>query len=88
MVDSWAERADRHQTILNARAIPARRAQRALHPEPAIEARIVWEVDGEELVRTVATAFTTRLVLIHLSDARWPTLGVWLSPGDVRRLGS
>lgn len=48
----------------------------------------MWEVDGEELVRTVATAFTTRLVLVHLNDARWPTLGVWLSPGDVRRLGS
>lgn len=86
MIDSWAERAGRHQAILNAHAIPARRAQRTLHPEPTVEVRLVWERDGEELVRAVATAFTTRLALVRIADDRWPTLGVWLHPDDVRRL--
>lgn len=86
MVDSWTQRAARYQRILNGLPIPPRRLQRDLWPEVHVQARIVWEHDGEQLVNTVAYAYTTRAALVRLADDRQPTLGAWLLPGDVRRV--
>ena len=86
MVDSWRDRAARRQRTMNAHDIAPRRAQRPIWPEPAIADRIVWEHDGEQPLTTVATAYPTRLVLVHLPDDRWPTLGVWLAAEAVERV--
>ena len=48
-------------------------------------AHIVWEHDGQQLVDTRAMDWVGRDVLVELIDPRWPTHGVWLDAGDVRR---
>jgi hypothetical protein len=48
----------------------------------------VWERDGVEFVQTIATAWTTRAVLIALRTPRWRLAGVWVPAADVRRLGT
>ncbi|WP_029289149.1 hypothetical protein [Cellulomonas sp. HZM] len=82
---SWNAHSDQWQTIRNARPIPpAAQQQRLSTPEP-VQAWIVWERDGLELVDTDATYYAGRDVLVTLSDRRWRTHGVWLIAQDVRR---
>lgn len=42
--------------------------------------------DGEQVVTTIAYAWTTRLVLVEVSDPRAPIRGTWLAPADVERM--
>lgn len=72
-----------HQRILNAHPIPERRLQRS--GWVPVVARVVWEVDGEELAETVAVAWTSRLVLVEVDSRRFGIGGAWLDPADVRR---
>lgn len=82
---SWDAHVEERQRITNARDIPPLRNQRAgwLH----CRARIVYELDGEEWIDTVAYAWTSRLVLVQRPghDHRWERIGVWLDASDVRR---
>ncbi len=71
------------QGIVNAHDVP-RRFVRARVPVP-VTARVVWEVDGEEHLETVATAWTRRLVLVDVSDRRNRITAAWLELADVRR---
>lgn len=80
-----AERHAAEQLILNARPIPPRRLQSLGRSTIAVVVRIVWERDGEQLVSTVARDWVSRDVLVDVNDPRWPTRGVWLDAGDVRR---
>lgn len=82
-VPAWSEG---RQAVLNAHPVPPRKVQRdAADPVP-VRARVVWERDGQEFIETVAHAWTSRLVLVMLSDPRAELRGVWLDPGDVQRL--
>lgn len=74
----WAGR----QRILNARAIPTRYT--SCDPVP-VRARLHWADDGEETITTIATAWTTPLVLIQVNDSRAVTRGVWVPARDVTR---
>ncbi len=82
---SWDAHVDKRQRILNAHDIPPLQHQRAgwLH----CRARIVYELDGEEWIDTVAYAWTSQLVLVQRRrhDHRWELIGVWLDASDVRR---
>jgi hypothetical protein len=71
------------QRILNGHPVPAR-FTRARVPVP-VTVRLVWERDGAEQLDTVATAWTRRLVLVDVTDARVMVNGVWVGVGDVRR---
>lgn len=82
-VPAWSEG---RQAVLNAHPVPPRKAQRDAPDPIPVRARVVWERDGEELVETVAQAWTSRLVLVTLSDRRAELRGVWLDPRDVQRL--
>lgn len=82
---SWDSRAHEVQRIINAHEIPPMRLQRSgwLH----CRARVVYELDGEEWIDTVAYAWTSRLVLVQRPrhDHRWARIGVWLDASDVVR---
>lgn len=82
---SPAERRAGEPLILNARPIPERRLQQLGRTAIPVAVRLVWERDGEELVKTVARDWVGRDVLMDVDDRRWPTRGVWLDAGDVRR---
>lgn len=71
------------QRIENAHAIPPRRSQRECWA--AVTVRLVWERDGVELVDTHAMAWSGRLVLVQVADARYQLRGAWLDAGDVER---
>lgn len=75
----WAGR----QRILNSRAVPGRFTAAA--PPVPVVARLVWADDGEELVETVATAWTSPLVLVAVGDPRSAYRGVWVPARDVTR---
>jgi hypothetical protein len=47
--------------------------------------RVVWAVDGEQWMQGRASRWTTRHVFVELADARLATLGVWVTPAEVRR---
>lgn len=82
---SWDSHRELWQSIVNALEVPPRRAQVAPpDPVPCV-ARIVWERDGEELVETHATAWTTRAVLVRITSPRWRIAAVWIPARDVRR---
>jgi hypothetical protein len=72
-----------HQRILNGHDVPAR-FTRARVPIP-VRARIEWEIDGVELIDTVATAWTHSLALVDVSDARCRFRAVWVDIGEVVR---
>jgi hypothetical protein len=73
------------QAILNSHPVPPRRAQED-RPEVPVLARIVWELDGEERIDTVAYAsFDDRLVLVRVEDQRAQVRGYWLDFSDVER---
>ncbi|WP_127125824.1 hypothetical protein [Georgenia sp. SYP-B2076] len=71
------------QRIVNARAVPGRFTA-ARTPIP-VTARLVWENAGEQLVRTVATGWTRRVVLVIVDDRRSHVRGVWVPAADVSR---
>lgn len=72
-----------HQRILNARAVPARYTR--CEPVP-VRVRLRWADDGEEVIETSATAWTTPLVLVMVEDSRSITRGVWVPARDVSRI--
>lgn len=82
---SWDAHHHKRQRILNAHPIPPLRDQKTgwIH----CRARIIYELDGEEWIDTVAYAWTSRLVLVQRvgQDQRWDSIGVWLDASDVRR---
>jgi hypothetical protein len=82
---SWDAHREDWQAIVNERAIPPRRVQKIAPWPIAIRARVVWERDGVELLDTVATGWTSRIVLVEITDHRWRLRGVWLDAADVRR---
>lgn len=71
------------QSIRNARAVPAR-FTRAREPVP-VRARLVWETSGVQVIDTVATAWTTSLVLVRVGDACYQFRAAWLDVADVHR---
>lgn len=72
-----------HQHILNARAVP----ERFTRCEPIqVRVRLRWADDGEEVVTTTATAWTTPLVLVMVEDPRSVTRGVGVPARDVTKL--
>jgi len=79
-VPAWYEG---HQTILNAHDVPDRYS-RARIPIP-VTARVMWEVDGDELLDTVPDPWTRTLVLVEVPDGRWHLAAAWIPAGDVRR---
>lgn len=79
---SWREG---HQDVLNAHPVPERNTQTTAPNPVAVRARIVWAREGEELIATLAVAWTSQLVLVELADARCAVRGVWLEPADVQR---
>jgi hypothetical protein len=82
---SWDSHAEVWQRILNEVEVPARSAQKD-SPQPIpVVARICWERDGDETVDTVVHVWTSRAVLVELTDPRRRTHGVWVSADDVRR---
>jgi hypothetical protein len=74
----------RSQRLLNAHPIPRRGLQHDCHVR--VRARLVWELDGEERVETLAFAYTPRLVLVEVDSRRFGVGGAWLLPADVERL--
>ena len=48
--------------------------------------RVVWPLDGVELIRARAVAYTTRAVLCHWTEPRLRILGAWFPPADVDRV--
>ncbi|MFF2621262.1 hypothetical protein [Oerskovia jenensis] len=82
---SWDAHRPYWQRVLNECPIPALRVQKVAPDFIPVTARVVWERDGLELIETVATGWTSRLVLVELTDRRSRTRGVWLDPVDVRR---
>lgn len=83
VVPNWDEG---RQAILNSRPVPPPRAQRGARDTIRVRARVVWERDGEEVLDTVAVAWTSRLVLVRVSDSRAVVRGAWLVPTDVERI--
>ena len=45
----------------------------------------MWELDGEERLETVATAWTSHLVLVDVNDRRFHISAAWVAVADVRR---
>lgn len=84
-IPTWDASRGSWQRILNAAPIPARSTQRNL-PEPVdVDARVVWERDGEETIRTRAHGWAGRLAYVELRDPRAEIRWVWLPAEDVRR---
>lgn len=82
---SWNSGAPRWQRLVNEVDVPPAREQTtALAPVPCV-ARLVWEVDGPEVVETVAIGWTPAAVLVRVYDRRRQLGGVWVPVGDVRR---
>lgn len=83
----WGPDAHDHlrQGILNELPIPPRRLQHDCWI--AVTARLVWELDGLELVDTYAFAWFGRKVLVQTGDRqnRRAAVGVWIHVSDVRR---
>jgi hypothetical protein len=73
-----------HQRVLNQswppgpRWIPDR-------PRIPVWVRVVWADDGEQWMHGHASRWTSRHVFVEVGDARLATLGVWVTPVEVRR---
>jgi hypothetical protein len=50
-----------------------------------IAARVVWELDGEEHIETVAAGWSGHLVYVRLPDIRYRRTSVWLDAADAKR---
>ena len=53
-------------------------------PVPVVVS-VVWAVDGEEHVDTVALGWTGQAVYVRLADPRCRTNAIWLDGADVQR---
>jgi hypothetical protein len=51
----------------------------------AVDARVVWERDGEEIVNGRASRWINAYVYVAFSDPRLHGSGVWLRASDVHR---
>jgi hypothetical protein len=74
-----------HQHVLN-ESWP--RGSRSIPDQPQripVWVRVVWSVDGEQWMHGHASRWTTWHVFVELADARLATLGVWVTPAEVRR---
>ncbi|GIG28178.1 hypothetical protein [Cellulomonas marina] len=79
-----ADIVEKAQRLLNALPVPPGVHHDVLQPVPVL-ARLRWERDPEETVRTVAVEWTTSRVRVRLADARRHTGAAWLPATDVRR---
>ena len=59
--------------------------EHTLSPPVPIVARVVWAVDGEEHVDTVALGWSDQAVYVRLADPRCRTNSIWLDGADVKR---
>jgi hypothetical protein len=59
--------------------------EHTLSPPVPIVARVVWAVDGEEHIDTVALGWTGQAVDVRLADPRCRTSSIWLDGADVKR---
>jgi len=86
---SWNHGAHLWQDIDNERPIPPRRAQRDLWPHVPVIARLVWTLDGPQLVATTADIWArvddVTDIHIELFDPRRRARWLWLSIDDVHR---
>ena len=73
------------QPITN--GLGARVPEHTLSPPVPIVARVVWAVDGEEHIDTVALGWTGQAVYVRLPDPRCRTNSIWLDGADVKRRG-
>lgn len=85
-IPAWNASEGQWQEILNAAAIPPRRAQRDLTAPVPIDARVIWERDGVEVIRTLAHGWAGRLAYVELRDPRAQIRWVWLPAEDVTRV--
>lgn len=71
------------QAILNdtGARVPAHR----LDPPVPVTARIVWAVDGEEHIDTVALGWAGRDVYVRMPDRRYQFTACWLDAAAVTR---
>lgn len=83
---SWDAGRDRWQGVLNERPVPPRAAQQDLPTSVPVLARVLWQVDGEELVRTFVDAWAGGDVHIALPDPRRRIAWAWLAAKDVLRV--
>lgn len=74
-----------YQQVLNSRPIPPHHLQRKNRHHIPITARIVWSVDGEELIECEAADWVGRDVLVWGLGTRCRTRGVWVDVDDVER---
>ena len=65
--------------------VGARVPEHTLSPPVPIVARVVWAVDGEEHIDTVALGWTGQAVYVCIADARCRTNAICLDGADVRR---
>jgi hypothetical protein len=90
-VEGWQAEQQRQQTnawspgqrILNDTG--ARMPEHRLDPPVPVVARIAWEHDGEEYLKTVALGWTHRDVYVRVTDTRYQLRAVWLDAADVSR---
>lgn len=85
-IPAWNATEGQWQAILNAAPIPARRAQRDLPSPVPIDARVIWERDGLEVIRTLAHGWAGHLAYVELRDPRAHIRWVWLPAEDVTRV--
>ena len=71
------------QPITN--GLGARVREHTLSPPVSIVARVVWAVDGEEHIDTVALGWSDQAVYVRLADPRCRTNAIWLDGADVKR---
>jgi hypothetical protein len=71
------------QEIVN--GLEARQPEHLLKPPVPVMVRVVWAVDGEELVQTTALVWSGQAVYVRLADPRCRTNAVWLDGADVQR---
>lgn len=75
-----------HQEVTNAEWPPPGVARLLQEQTPvSVNARIVWQTDGEEWVTGSATRWLRPVVFVRFSDPRLSGAGVWLPAADIRR---
>ncbi|MGW6132349.1 hypothetical protein ACWFNE_20175 [Cellulomonas sp. NPDC055163] len=85
---SWNSGAPRWQRLANEVDVPPAREQTTAPAPVPCMARLMWEVDGPEIVETEAIGWTSAAVLVRVYDRRWRLGGVWVPVSDVRRRGT
>jgi hypothetical protein len=82
---SWNSGAPVWQALVNEVEVPPAGSQTTAPAPVRCVVRLVWEVDGPELVETEAIGWTRQAVLVRVYDRRWRLGGVWVPVADVRR---